>query len=503
MLLTHAHVFILQIMNLKFAVDVLAQLDSQNDARPTLSHHAFSLVAKEFISKTLGRCDALDSLETAEVDFKILLHLLSSSQPDLKIICEDKTSVFSYKMLFGIINECFGDIFLDKDVLLESVSTIMMPLHSEKIQEYLNSLVDGSVDFKIFDNLLNQVKYRVTEDGKKVNSVEFDSLAEIDIDDIDETDRQTDDFDTSVDCKEEHEEDIKDDTKPHIINVKIKAESNGKEQCPQCKKFFKNLGSHFNWCGISKKGYVKISSRGYTYMKNSSSKVKCPSCGIEYNQKFYEEKHQYECKKRKVPCATCGKETFHNLHDWYVCNNIPIPESNYFIWKLKPHPCEICGKVLPGKGSYNAHLKIHGEDTKIYMCEHCDFKSYNLSNLKQHAKRHVAREISHCDICGKACIDIKRHIQRQHSNTEVEMVKCEICGKELKSNRISRHKRKVHDERRFPCSQCNYRASDSFNLKLHVSKVHLGVKDMKKQCQYCDVQTTNVERHIKIFHPEK
>ena len=45
----------------------------------------------------------------------------------------------------------FHDIFLDKDVLLESVSTIMMPLHSEKIQEYLTSLVDGSVAFKIFD----------------------------------------------------------------------------------------------------------------------------------------------------------------------------------------------------------------------------------------------------------------------------------------------------------------------------------------------------------------
>ena len=494
MLLTHAHVFILQIMNLKFAVDVLAQLDSQNDARPTLSHHAFSHVAKDFISKTLGSCDALDSLKTADVDFKILLHLLSSSQPDLKIICEDKTSVFSYKMLFGIINECFGDIFLDKDVLLESVSTIMMPLHSEKIQEYLTSLVDGSVDFKIFDNLLNQVKYRVTEDGKKVNSAEFDSLAEID---IDESDRQTDDCDTNVDCKEEHEEDIREDTKPHIINVKIRAESSRKEQCPHCKKMFKDLDGHIIKCGVFKQ----------RNLNRNLKKVQCPTCGIEFIQRHYEDKHQYECRKRKVPCANCGEEILYKLYEevhQYVCNNIPIPESNYFIWKLKPHPCEICGKVLPGKGSYNAHLMIHREDSKIYMCEHCDFKSYNLSNLKQHAKRHVAREICHCDICGKACIDIKRHIQRQHTNTEVKMVKCEICGKELKNNKtLLKHKRKVHEERRFPCSQCNYRASDSFNLKLHVNKVHLGVKDLKKQCQYCDVRTTNVERHIKIFHPEK
>ena len=103
------------------------------------------------------------------------------------------------------------------------------------------------------------------------------------------------------------------------------------------------------------------------------------------------------------------------------------------------------------------------------------------------------------DLIFDSCI-FRSHMQA-HNN---EMGNCDICGKEMRKVRILRHKKDVHFERKYPCLQCNYRAINSFNLRLHVSKSHLGIKDLvKEQCQYCDVQTTNLERHVRIQHPEK
>ena len=96
---------------------------------------------------------------------------------------------------------------------------------------------------------------------------------------------------------------------------------------------------------------------------------------------------------------------------------------------------------------------------------------------------------------------IFRSHMTSHNN---EMGNCDICGKEMRKVRIRKHKKDVHFERKYPCLQCNYRAINNFNLRLHVSKSHLGIKDLvKEQCQHCDVQTTNLERHVRIHHPEK
>ena len=60
---------------------------------------------------------------------------------------------------------------------------------------------------------------------------------------------------------------------------------------------FKDLDGHIVKCGVFKQ----------RNLNRNLKKVQCPTCGIEFIQRHYEDKHQYECRKRKVPCANCGE----------------------------------------------------------------------------------------------------------------------------------------------------------------------------------------------------
>ena len=56
--------------------------------------------------------------------------------------------------------------------------------------------------------------------------------------------------------------------------------------------------------------------------------------------------------------------------------------------------------------------------------------------------------------------------------------KCEICGMEMSMKTMKNHMRNVHQElvkkmeRKYSCSQCEYKATSIYNMKLHVNKMH-------------------------------
>ena len=87
---------------------------------------------------------------------------------------------------------------------------------------------------------------------------------------------------------------------------------------------------------------------------------------------------------------------------------------------------------------------------------------------------------------------------------DVERKNCDICDKPMKVSQMSKHKKSVHGGRNYPCELCSYKATTSYNIKLHMHSIHLGLKNIPKhQCSYCDYQTTNLDLHLKIRHPEK
>ena len=170
-----------------------------------------------------------------------------------------------------------------------------------------------------------------------------------------------------------------------------------------------------------------------------------------------------------------------------------------------PQVCSQCNKVFKNETNLNHHVKyIHNPDLEYFYCHQCDFKSKYKFEVKVHRKDHVQIELLPCHICGgkyKGERYLLKHIRRVHE--DAEFIKCEECGKKIKGDKqeLKSHKRKVHSERKYHCTFCSYKAQSSFNLKLHINKSHLGIKDLEKfQCPHCEVATTNLPYHLKMFH---
>ena len=236
------------------------------------------------------------------------------------------------------------------------------------------------------------------------------------------------------------------------------------------------------------------------FSASSKIKVSCPSCGKMLDSYYYEKYHKVKCEGKSedkfnkgnapVMCQICGKTTV---------NKTALESHMKNIHAEKKYKCDQCEFRTGNDYLLGVHIKkVHGK--KEYMCEKCDYSSTSKGSLDKHLQTHLAREPKTCTICGKSVLCMSTHMR----NHNTEMGSCDICGKEMKKVRINCHKRKVHAERKYPCLQCSYKASTNFNLKLHVSKSHLGIKDLvKDQCPHCDFQTTNLERHLRIHHPEK
>ena len=229
----------------------------------------------------------------------------------------------------------------------------------------------------------------------------------------------------------------------------------------------------------------------------TKSKISCPSCGKLLDSYYYEKFHKAKCEGKSenksiapVMCQICGKTSV---------NKASLESHMKNIHAEKIYKCDLCEFRTGNDYILNVHRKkVHGK--KEYMCEKCDYSATSKGSLDKHLLTHLAREPKTCTVCGKSVLCMSTHMR----NHNTEMGSCDICGKEMKKVRINCHKRKVHAERKYPCLQCSYKASTNFNLKLHVSKSHLGIKDLvKDQCPHCDVQTTNLERHLRIHHPEK
>ena len=53
---------------------------------------------------------------------------------------------------------------------------------------------------------------------------------------------------------------------------------------------------------------------------------------------------------------------------------------------------------------------------------------------------------------------------------------------------------------RYPCSQCEYSATDASYLKTHVENKHEGVRYPCPKCKYDATQKGNLKKHLKNKH---
>ena len=85
-----------------------------------------------------------DNPKEAHFNLQMVQQLLSSYKPDLNIVCEDEESIQTYKLLLGMTSKLLGDIFLQEDFVTESVTTVLVPLHSNQVKLILNCFEKGT-----------------------------------------------------------------------------------------------------------------------------------------------------------------------------------------------------------------------------------------------------------------------------------------------------------------------------------------------------------------------
>ena len=102
---------------------------------------------------------------------------------------------------------------------------------------------------------------------------------------------------------------------------------------------------------------------------------------------------------------------------------------------------------------------------KTYRCEECDAEYKTSSSLYQH-RRSVHQGV--------------QAAQNTNLKTQIESV--------------------LHDGKRYPCDQCDYKATLIISLKKHIESVHDGIKYSCNQCEYKAAQKPDLRRHIKFQH---
>ena len=375
------------------------------------------------------------------MNFKTLCEVLShSSQPDLEIVCtEDNQKLESHKILFAaLLNEFWGELFLLEDSG-DSKTTLIVPGSSESIKLALESIALGSINVfhDFFDNIFGRPSCPKS-DYMKTEFVE-ENTAEDNVEP-----------EALISSNNKAEDNVESETlMPLNNNVEV----------PNVKRKKRRKVKVGGGQPQSEPGEIKSNEKYNRDSNQSDEKILCPNCGKGFRSNFNYSTHKSRCGEKQAEklCPDCGQEF--------------TGDYSYHKYRCAKTVCEICGTEVFSY-CYQIHLKTHGP-----------------------------RELKKCPICGKeGLIDLKIHIRR-HKYDGLRG-KCNLCHKEMTQYSLKKHMKNVHQERKYRCFQCEYKATSKYNLNLHITKMHQVVEEfIKRKCQYCELETTNMTRHMK-YHPE-
>ncbi|CRL06941.1 CLUMA_CG019621, isoform A [Clunio marinus] len=184
-------------------------------------------------------------------------------------------------------------------------------------------------------------------------------------------------------------------------------------------------------------------------------------------------------------------------------NNEQTDESSQY------YACEICGKLLKGKHSYNNHINLIHEKKKFRQCDICDRRFINKTDLKLHMKVHIPKEFRiknlQCDHCDKSYDtkqNLKRHLIANH--LKFKLHSCNLCEKSFHSEKSLKLHHVSHNKRNV---QCDYpdceKMFKSNKYMLRHKKVHM--KELQVKCPYEDCNKSyakkeNLDLHIFVNH---
>ena len=281
------------------------------------------------------------------------------------------------------------------------------------------------------------------------------------------------------------------DSTPLRKHIQTVHTEKGSFECKECTKTFDNA--------------VKLDAHNYRSHVTKDDKIECRFCNKAYHKysiREHERAH-IDFDSGRFKCEKCSR-VFSRNHE-YKRHMKKHTDNNAVI----NHQCSQCEKFFKQREYLLKHIKYIHKRSEVgkWICKICQKEFAQYGPLSIHKRRkHTDTEPQDCQECGKTYpskLHLKDHIKITHNALLKE---CPICHKVLASTSLLSHKKTHLIEKPHKCNICGKAMADKHNLKTHIKRAHLHIKDNLKEqvkCDECGTMVKNLKLHLKILHQQK
>ncbi|MED6247598.1 hypothetical protein ATANTOWER_009559 [Ataeniobius toweri] len=201
-----------------------------------------------------------------------------------------------------------------------------------------------------------------------------------------------------------------------------------------------------------------------------------------------EEASEVALLKHRELCTDCGM--FFEIQKPHTCE-----------YKIKPFPCNICGKRCVSEHALTVHSRVHNINYQ-HPCKYCHVGFKTKMDKITHEQTHLTQKSPYkCSDCSETFATHKERKDHLESHTEQRQLKCPICGiKFFSSLALQRHSMVHTGEKPFKCSVCQRGFNQSGHLKSHM-RLHTGERPYKCQhCNKCFNHNVSLKSHVQRCH---
>ncbi|KAL7730246.1 hypothetical protein ACLKA6_016513 [Drosophila palustris] len=266
----------------------------------------------------------------------------------------------------------------------------------------------------------------------------------------------------------------------HIIKPVLDIENNvaKKDLTGVPKQEFVDLGEKHlrNVCRKSEDIRTETDDLDSSPKRRKRKKLVCKWCDKVYHNPTSYQKHLRKvCRKveRKVDqnayCELCNK-TLSSLSALKLHMEGMHKDFKRFI-------CDHCGKQLKTITALSEHKLVHTDD-RPFVCAVCSTGFKNKARLRVHSKTHEKPNYE-CNICGKKLQTRRTWNMHKVVHSEDRKFKCDVCDALFKrSKTLKRHLLTHTGLRPFACNYCEQAFRCNSNLRIH--KLHRHPHEFKK-----------------------